>query len=120
MPLSNCIIFVHLDSRIVSLMTYLHFSHFLIVFKYVCVCLQVNKEDHLPPLLCSAAKTALAGDKDKKDEGQDEDQEANAWAAGQEPELLNLVAEELKCDVKDVVDFELTLFDTQVIFKVMS
>jgi len=78
------------------------------------VCAQVNKEDHLPPLLCSAAKTALAGDaSSSKDKDSEQGAEASAWAAGQEPELMNLVADALRCDVKDVVDFELTLFDTQ-------
>ena len=37
----------------------------------------------------------------------------DAWRKGQEPNLLSLLAEQLAINVSDIVDFELSLFDTQ-------
>jgi len=78
---------------------------------------KVNKEDHLIPILCTEIKKSL-GTKDidvthtdEEDIGHDEHDKV--WAEDQEPELLHLLAAELNCDVKDIMDFELSLFDVQ-------
>jgi len=55
-----------------------------------------NKENHLIPILCSEAACQL-----------------NAPASGHSIRLVQLLAEELGCDVADVKDFELCLYDTQ-------
>ena len=73
---------------------------------------KVNKEDHLIPILCDAVKKAMTGGPDddkKKDDNKDED----AWRDGQEPELIQLLCEELGCGAAEILDFELSLFDTQ-------
>ena len=86
---------------------------------------QVNKEDHLQPILCHEVDKALGVVSDAEGEGAGSgagaEAKANesaveggpmddAWAQAQEPELLNLLAEEMDCDVKDIVDFELSLY----------
>ena len=78
----------------------------------------VNKQDHLMPILCNEVRSMLNPSsllteevsikKQKKDDSND-----NKWRSGQQPELLQLIADELKCDVTDIVDFELSLYDTQ-------
>ena len=42
-----------------------------------------------------------------------ESPEVDQWTAGQQPELLEVIAQELQCDVADILDFELSLYDTQ-------
>jgi aspartyl aminopeptidase len=69
----------------------------------------VNKEDHLSPILAMEVKKALTGE--KKDDG--DDTAKDGWTEYQEPALLQLLATELDCDVVDIVDFELSLFDVQ-------
>ena len=86
---------------------------------------QVNKEDHLQPILCHEVDKALgvvgdaegvaAGSKaeveGKAEEGSVEKGPMDdAWVEAQEPELLKLLAHELDCDVKNIVDFELSLY----------
>lgn len=69
---------------------------------------KVNKEDHLSPILALEAKKALTGD--------DVDKNATAedgWSEYQEPMLLQVLAADLDVDIKDIVDFELSLFDVQ-------
>lgn len=70
---------------------------------------KVNKEDHLQPILAVEAKKALEG-KEVKEE-KDEDDES--WAASQSPMLVGLLAEELNVNASDILDFELSLYDTQ-------
>eukprot|EP00596_Hydrurales_sp_CCMP1899_P001157 CAMPEP_0119052520 /NCGR_PEP_ID=MMETSP1177-20130426/73789_1 /TAXON_ID=2985 /ORGANISM="Ochromonas sp, Strain CCMP1899" /LENGTH=286 /DNA_ID=CAMNT_0007032115 /DNA_START=754 /DNA_END=1614 /DNA_ORIENTATION=+ len=50
-----------------------------------------------------------------KKDGKDADpvEEADQWGSEQTPELLSLLSEELKCQLEDIVDFELSLYDTQ-------
>jgi aspartyl aminopeptidase len=81
----------------------------------------VNSEDHLMPILCSevrksinkpAIDTDLAPAKKAKYEAGVADLQ-EPWKAGQQPELLELVAQELDCTVAEIVDFELSLYDTQ-------
>jgi len=72
---------------------------------------KVNKEDHLSPILALEAKKALTGEEngEKKKEKGDKD----GWSEYQEPALLQVLANELDIDIKDIVDFELSLFDVQ-------
>jgi aspartyl aminopeptidase len=75
---------------------------------------KVNKEDDLSPILAMEVKKTLEGNKMK--EGVDESSDElgkNGWFEYQEPALLQVMAEELKVDTKDIVDFELSLFDVQ-------
>lgn len=59
---------------------------------------KVNKEEHLAPLLCAEVNQTLSAD---------------SWASGQPPQLLHLLAESLQCNVEDIADFDLSLFDVQ-------
>ena len=73
---------------------------------------KVNKEDHLIPILCDEIEKSLTK-KDDKNEENTEEIESDQWASEQQPELLELLAGELKCEVDDIIDFELSLYDTQ-------
>jgi aspartyl aminopeptidase len=78
---------------------------------------EVNKEDHLVPIIASLATKSLGGgggggdggrnDDDGNDIGNDE------WTKRQEPLLVRLLASELNVRPRDVIDFELNLFDVQ-------
>ena len=68
---------------------------------------KVNKEDHLVPILTEEVTEKLT-----QSQGEEE-HESNQWASEQQPELLTLLANELKCDVLDIADFELSLYDVQ-------
>jgi aspartyl aminopeptidase len=82
----------------------------------------VNSEDHLMPILCSEVRKSLNSKfsdtdlapaaKKAKHEVSTEDL-GDAWKAGQQPELLELVAKELDVSVSEIADFELSLYDTQ-------
>ena len=72
----------------------------------------VNKEDHLVPILASAAQEALETGSVNGDAKQNRE-ENDGWTEYQEPLLLNLLAAELKVDKTQIVDFELNLFDVQ-------
>jgi len=84
---------------------------------------KVNKEDHLSPILALEVQKALTGgagaDNDESSGGDGENKKKNepetkdGWFEYQEPALLTLLATELNVDVKDIVDFELSLFDVQ-------
>ena len=76
---------------------------------------KVNKEDHLVPMLCQEVSKALSagvgdagGDTEEESGG-----EVDQWAQEQQPELMTLLASELSCNVENIADFELSLFDTQ-------
>ena len=78
----------------------------------------VNKEDHLSPILALEAKKALNGgndddDDDEKKKKENSEKDKDGWSEFQEPALLQLLASELNVNVKDIVDFELNLFDIQ-------
>lgn len=73
---------------------------------------KINKEDHLSPILAMEAKKSLTGEDEKKKK-KDEEKEKDGWSEHQEPLLLQIVSEELGVDAKDIVDFELNLFDVQ-------
>ena len=96
----------------------------------------VNKENHLMPILCNEVKNILGVEKKESSSPIDQLNPTNdttnnesinnneqkvqegsmyddKWRSGQQPELLQLIAEELQCNVTDIVDFELSLYDTQ-------
>lgn len=76
-----------------------------------------NKEDHLSPILALEAKKALIGnnqaDDDDKSKIEKDSSAKDGWSEYQEPALLQVIATELDIEVKDIVDFELSLFDVQ-------
>jgi len=73
----------------------------------------------LSPILALEAKKALNGgnddddDEDEKKKKENSESDKDGWSEFQEPALLQLLASELNVDVKDIVDFELNLFDIQ-------
>ena len=73
---------------------------------------KVNKEDHLVPILCEEVKNALTTKGDNQQEKSDAEV-LDTWSANQSSDLLEILAAELECDVKDISDFELSLYDTQ-------
>mmetsp|Transcript_123246 Transcript_123246/g.200512 ORF Transcript_123246/g.200512 Transcript_123246/m.200512 type:complete len:515 (+) Transcript_123246:2-1546(+) len=91
---------------------------------------KINKEDHLQPILAMEAQKILEssvqkdegedeeGD-EKKDESQDKkdaeqgEEHEEAWANCQEPMLMGLLAEALQVNASDILDFELSMYDTQ-------
>lgn len=82
----------------------------------------VNKEDHLSPILAGKIEDALNGQKDSSTSDEDgEDSKGkdtnkttkDGWTEYQEPLLVQLLAGELGVETKDIVDFELNMFDIQ-------
>lgn len=68
----------------------------------------VNKEDHTSPI--------ILGQRDEQLEQAVLEQLASRndpWQQQQEPALLQRIAQELNVSVKDIADFELSLYDTQ-------
>jgi hypothetical protein len=74
----------------------------------------INKENHLSPILALEVKKALTGN-DEKEESKKSDSVKDGWSEYQEPALLQLLATELDVDIPSIVDFELSLlvFDSQ-------
>lgn len=79
-----------------------------------------NKEDHLSPILATAATKSLSQteDSDKEEEAKEEkstgeESQKDGWTEYQEPLLISLLASELNVRTTDIVDFELSLFDIQ-------
>ena len=70
----------------------------------------VNKEDHLSPILATEAQHALMK---TTIPALNSTSTQDGWQEHQEPALLHLLAQELDCNVDDLVDFELSLFDVQ-------
>jgi len=66
----------------------------------------VNKEDHTSPIV------AMAPDKELE-EGAAQQINGDTWREGHEPMLLQRIAEQLNVQVKQIADFELSLYDTQ-------
>eukprot|EP00559_Dactyliosolen_fragilissimus_P006343 CAMPEP_0184856302 /NCGR_PEP_ID=MMETSP0580-20130426/1500_1 /TAXON_ID=1118495 /ORGANISM="Dactyliosolen fragilissimus" /LENGTH=490 /DNA_ID=CAMNT_0027351265 /DNA_START=81 /DNA_END=1553 /DNA_ORIENTATION=+ len=75
----------------------------------------VNKEDHLVPILATEVKKQLTGDKGNSESGNNDSNSDsnNGWLEYQEPILLQMIASKLDIKVDQIVDFELSLFDTQ-------
>lgn len=76
---------------------------------------KVNKEDHLIPILCDHIEKSMSNNAVSKSENENDasTEEADLWTAEQQPELLSLLSTELACAAADIVDFELSLYDTQ-------
>lgn len=77
---------------------------------------EVNKEDHLSPILALEAQKVLTGGDNSDSETKDEPKKGESkdgWTEYQEPALLQILATELGVNVKDIADFELSLFDIQ-------
>jgi aspartyl aminopeptidase len=73
-----------------------------------------NKEDKMQPILSQFVEEALTGDKRKADSSDTATaDDLTDWHKGHEPELLTLLAKQLNCEVSDIVDFELSLYDVQ-------
>lgn len=70
--------------------------------------MKINKEDHLMPILCDEVKKQLSSTA-RNDTEVDKDY----WRDGQSVELLEVLSEELGVKSDQIVDFELSLFDTQ-------
>lgn len=71
---------------------------------------KVNKEDHLVPIIATAAENILNGEEAEKEK---KSTTKDGWTEYQEPLLLKLISHELDIETDDIVDFELNLFDTQ-------
>lgn len=65
---------------------------------------KVNKEDHLQPILCQHVEEVLTASNNTQ---------LHTWQQAQEPLLLQVLAKELQCEAGDIVDFDLSLYDTQ-------
>ena len=84
---------------------------------------KVNKEDHLIPILCDHVEKTMSSSANKEADatsaGEEkksetpEEVEADQWASEQQPELLSLLADKLNCTPAEIVDFEISLYDTQ-------
>ena len=93
---------------------------------------KVHKEDHLRPILACIADDTLGASATGAAEAQPETSaelslaaaaaselsaaagaESYGWSGGQEPLLLQLIAEELQVPVERIADFECSLYDTQ-------
>jgi len=88
---------------------------------------QINKETHTSPILAMEIEKALSSpvivgreEEEEEEKGEETDKENNTnkdddgWREYQEPLLLHLVSQELNLSsTKDIVDFELNLFDVQ-------
>jgi aspartyl aminopeptidase len=66
-----------------------------------------NKETHTVPIMATQIKDQLMGADDAKDTSLDQN------GNGRSPLLLKLLAAELGCEIADLHDFELCLYDTQ-------
>jgi aspartyl aminopeptidase len=60
-----------------------------------------------------AAEKALTGDNDEEQENKKDEKTKDGWTEFQEPLLLQLLAEEIGCEVPGIADFELNLYDIQ-------
>eukprot|EP00557_Chaetoceros_sp_GSL56_P000963 CAMPEP_0176501708 /NCGR_PEP_ID=MMETSP0200_2-20121128/14319_1 /TAXON_ID=947934 /ORGANISM="Chaetoceros sp., Strain GSL56" /LENGTH=492 /DNA_ID=CAMNT_0017900641 /DNA_START=490 /DNA_END=1968 /DNA_ORIENTATION=- len=80
--------------------------------------LEINKEDHLVPILSMVLEKALTkgttiAPEEETEKQQQQPEEDDGWTEHQEPILLEMLANELQVNVKDIIDFELNLFDVQ-------
>jgi aspartyl aminopeptidase len=89
----------------------------------------VNKENHTAPIVATEGSTTIvsdANDTAKTALEQDAQNQVNvsstgtvqnnndaSWREGQEPLLLQAIADELQVNVEEIIDFELNLYDTQ-------
>jgi aspartyl aminopeptidase len=84
----------------------------------------VNKEDHTRPIIATSSKNNTDKDSDNKaatamdpnkdlEAGASEQINGDKWSEGQEPLLLQMVADELGIQTHQIADFDLSLYDTQ-------
>lgn len=79
----------------------------------------VNKEDHTAPIIATATTNMASNEnktaKEALEQGVQEQLMMNGseWRNGQEPLLLQAIAEKLNVTVDQIIDFELNLYDTQ-------
>jgi aspartyl aminopeptidase len=99
-----------------------HHKHPLIRIPSLCVHLQdsgerealkINKEDHLKPIIATSIIDALM-DEDSKTEESKEEVKESAYSIEKKhlKSFLNLMAEEIGAKVENIVDFELSMVDT--------
>ena len=77
-----------------------------------------NKEDHLMPVLATEARKGLVGSREKEEgspvENDNSDEAAvDSWQENHEPLLLQIIASKLNVRPQQIVDFDLSLYDTQ-------
>lgn len=77
-----------------------------------------NKEDHLPPILCGEVKrrlqsTTSAESASNNNDGKTDDDTKDTWKNSHETLLLQFLATSLNIPVDDIMDFELSVYDTQ-------
>jgi aspartyl aminopeptidase len=72
---------------------------------------KVNKEDHTSPVI--ATTPALGVPNKDLEKAAAEQINGDAWREGQEPALLQAIADNLGVPVTDIADFDLSLYDTQ-------
>ena len=70
------------------------------------IAFKVNKEDHTSPIIAMEPNGEL-------EQGVQEQINGDTWKQGQEPLLLSRLAQELGCEIQNIADFELNLYDTQ-------
>ena len=74
---------------------------------------KVNKEEHLVPILCEEIKNSLTNKESSSDKNSENSDPMATWTSNQSQELMETLSSELNCDIRDIVDFELSLYDTQ-------
>jgi aspartyl aminopeptidase len=75
-----------------------------------------NKEDHTSPIIAtsnSVSKNSFTEGNKDLEQGAIEQINGDSWTEGQEPLLLQMVADKLEIQVSQIADFELNLYDTQ-------
>jgi aspartyl aminopeptidase len=75
---------------------------------------KVNKEDHLPPILCSEVYYQLSQSPAQNQSNSNDENEFQSWQSAQEPMLLHILAQTLQVPMDHIVDFDLSLYDTQL------
>lgn len=77
--------------------------------------MEINKETHLVPILAQeVAKSLEKSVEDTADtNGEEGGLKGCGWRDGQSSELMRVLSEELETAEEDIVDFDLSLFDTQ-------
>jgi aspartyl aminopeptidase len=79
----------------------------------------VNKEEHTKPIVATSDSSSSSSTSKMMDANKDLEQGAveqingDAWSEGQEPLLLQMVADQLGIQVHQIADFDLSLYDTQ-------
>jgi len=72
-----------------------------------------NLETHLAPVLATQIKTELLGRSELAGQTEGGNGAMHSSKKAHHPLLLEIIAEELKCKVEEIVDFELNVCDTQ-------